>query len=88
MRRAWERLDVELDPPLAPREARTLSFDLTGMPAEVDFALQAPGNFRRRWDRYRRAKEAIALAMWFAVGAQATGTLTPILCAPLWMLLT
>ncbi|MEK6375248.1 MAG: ABC transporter permease [Acidobacteriota bacterium] len=59
MRRVWERLDVDLHPPLTPRQARTLSFDLQGLPAEIDFALQYPGNFRRRWDRYRNAKEAI-----------------------------
>lgn len=59
--RVWERLDVELDPPLAPRQSRTLSFDLEGLPAEIDFALQYPGNFRARWIRYRDARESIYL---------------------------
>jgi len=61
VQRTWQRLDLTLDPPLAPREARTLAFELEGMPGEVDFALQAPGNFRARWNRYRTAKEPIYL---------------------------
>ncbi|MEA2237883.1 MAG: hypothetical protein QOC81_2607 [Thermoanaerobaculia bacterium] len=60
-RRVWERLDVELDPPLAPHQSRTLSFDLAGLPGEIDFALQSPGNFRAQWTRYRTAKESIFL---------------------------
>ncbi|HEV7427766.1 MAG TPA: hypothetical protein VGQ46_15500 [Thermoanaerobaculia bacterium] len=59
MRRVWERLDVEIDPPLMPRQSRTLTFDLEGLPATIDFALQAPGNFRAQWNRYRTAKESI-----------------------------
>jgi ABC-type transport system involved in multi-copper enzyme maturation permease subunit len=54
--RVWERVDVELDPPLAPRQSRTLSFDVAGLPGEIDFALQRPGNFREQWNRYRTAK--------------------------------
>jgi ABC-type transport system involved in multi-copper enzyme maturation permease subunit len=59
VRRAWERLDVELDPPLAPHESRTLSFDLDGMPADIDFALQSPGSFAEQWNRYLHAPEVI-----------------------------
>ena len=59
--RAWERLDVELDPPLGPGERRALSFDLDGTPGDIDFALQPPGDFRARWNRYAHAKEAIYL---------------------------
>jgi hypothetical protein len=61
MRRVWERLDVELDPPLAPHQSRTLSFDLAGTPGEVRFELQSPGNFRSQWKRYRDAKQSIYL---------------------------
>ncbi len=59
MRRVWERLDVEIDPPLMPRQSRTLTFDLEGLPATIDFALQAPGSFRAQWNRYRTAKEPL-----------------------------
>jgi ABC-type transport system involved in multi-copper enzyme maturation permease subunit len=59
--RAWERFDVELDPPLAPRQSRILSFDVAGLPGVIDFALQSPGNFRARWKRYRTAKQPIFL---------------------------
>jgi len=58
-RRVWSRLDVELDPPLMPHESRTLSFDLEGMPAQITFALQSPGDFRAQWKRYLTAKESI-----------------------------
>lgn len=57
--RVWERFDVDVDPPLMPRQSRTLTFDLEGQPAEIDFALQSPGNFRVRWRRYLTAKESI-----------------------------
>ena len=57
--RVWERLDVELDPPLAPHQSRTLSFDVAGLPGKIDFNLQAPGNFREQWKRYRTAKQSI-----------------------------
>ena len=57
--RVWERLDVELDPPLAPHQSRTLSFDVVGLPSEIDFALQPPGNFREQWKRYRTARQSI-----------------------------
>jgi ABC-type transport system involved in multi-copper enzyme maturation permease subunit len=57
--RAWERFDVELDPPLGPRQSRILSFDVAGLPGVIDFALQSPGNFRARWKRYRTAKQPI-----------------------------
>jgi hypothetical protein len=60
-RRVWERFDVELERPLMPGQSRVLSFDLEGMPAQIDFALQPPGNFRERWKRYRTAQEAIFL---------------------------
>jgi ABC-type transport system involved in multi-copper enzyme maturation permease subunit len=60
-RRVWERLDVHLDPPLAPHQSRTLSFDLAGTPAEVRFELQSPGDFRSQWTRYRDAKQSIYL---------------------------
>lgn len=60
--RVWERLDVEVAPPLVPGEARTLSFELAGLPAEIDFALQPPGNFIERWTRYRTAKESIYMS--------------------------
>src|SRR5207247_8937732 len=57
LHRAWERLDLEIDPPLAPRERRTLSVDLAGTPAEIDFELQPPGNFASRWLRRRTPQQ-------------------------------
>jgi ABC-type transport system involved in multi-copper enzyme maturation permease subunit len=59
VRRAWQRVDLELDPPLAPGERRTLSFDVDGTPGEVDFELQPPGNFAARWNRRRHATQPI-----------------------------
>lgn len=57
--RVWERVDVELNPPLAPQQSRTLSFDVAGLPGRIDFALQSPGNFREQWNRYLHAKQSI-----------------------------
>jgi hypothetical protein len=62
MHRVWERLDIDLDPPLAPHQTQTLSFDLDGRPGEIDFALQSPGNFRARWNRYRLAEQSIFMS--------------------------
>jgi len=36
--RVWDRLTVELDPPLGPGESRTLRFRLAGRPAQTAFA--------------------------------------------------
>ncbi|HKH48719.1 MAG TPA: hypothetical protein VKM72_28980 [Thermoanaerobaculia bacterium] len=36
--RVWDRLTVELDPPLAPGASRTLRFRLAGRPAQIAFA--------------------------------------------------
>jgi hypothetical protein len=58
-RRVWERLDLDLDPPLMPGQSRTLSFDLEGVPAQITFALQPPGDFRAQWNRYLTAKQSI-----------------------------
>jgi hypothetical protein len=60
--RVWERLDIELDPPLAPHQSRTVSFDLAGTPGEARFELQSRGNFRSQWTRYRDAKQSIYLS--------------------------
>ena len=61
-RRVWERLDIDLDPPLAPHQSRSLSFDLAGTPGDVRFELQSRGNFRSQWTGHRDAKQSIYLA--------------------------
>ena len=60
--RVWERLDVDLDPPLLANQSRALTFDLAGLPGEIDFSLQYPGNFRGRWERYVHAKSSIYMS--------------------------
>jgi ABC-type transport system involved in multi-copper enzyme maturation permease subunit len=59
VRRAWERLDVDLDPPLAPGESRSLTFAIEGRPADIDFNLTQPGTFAQRWKRYVEASEPL-----------------------------
>lgn len=60
--RAWQRLGVELDPPLAAGESRTLTFDLDGTPGNVIFYMRFGRDFRSRWDIHSRAKTAVELA--------------------------
>ncbi|MCU1230248.1 MAG: family peptidase [Acidobacteria bacterium] len=55
--RTWDRIAVVLDPPLASHAARTLTFDVTGTPGEIDFTIYNP--FIQRYPRFRDAKDAI-----------------------------
>jgi hypothetical protein len=57
--RSWERLEIELDPPLAGRQSRTLSFVVDGVPAEVRFRLPTAADFRSGWRRFRGAHDLI-----------------------------
>lgn len=60
--RAWQRLGIELEPPLAAGESRTLAFDLAGTPGDVDFSLRFGHDFRSKWDTHARATTAVELA--------------------------
>lgn len=57
--RSWERLEIELEPPLAGRQSRTFSFAVDGVPADVRFALPGAGDFLSRWRLFRRAHDPI-----------------------------
>lgn len=56
--RAWDRLSVELDPPIPPGGRRTLRFRLTGRPGAPHFALPIWGiggrlSFAHAYERHR-----------------------------------
>ncbi len=60
--RIWERIGIELDPPIAPAARRTLTFDVEGKPDDIEFALRGGGSFRSLYNRYRLATQAIELS--------------------------
>ncbi|HEV2721001.1 MAG TPA: hypothetical protein VG323_13345 [Thermoanaerobaculia bacterium] len=61
--RLWQRIDAELEPPLAPKESRTLEIDAAGVPSTIDFALPGIGTgFAQHWHFYERAKRAVDLS--------------------------
>lgn len=62
LRRLWQRVGIEVDPPLAPGEERTLVFDLDGMPGEVVIPIPWRGDWRAKWHRYAAAKTSVELS--------------------------
>jgi hypothetical protein len=60
--RVWQRVGIDVDPPLAAGETRTFAFELEGRPGEVGFPLPWAGDFRAKWRRYRDAKTAVDLS--------------------------
>ena len=60
VRRAWDRLTIDLDPPIPPGGRRVLRFHLTGRPAEPEFGLPLwVGGERSSFAvLYRRHREA------------------------------
>ncbi len=60
--RAWQRVGIDVDPPLAGGETRTFDFELEGAPGEVHFSIPWSGDFRAKWRRYRDAREAVDLS--------------------------
>ena len=63
-RKAWQwgRVDLALDPPLAPTEVRTLTFDVSGTPGWIHFPFQRTGTFQTKYKLYQRAETTIDLA--------------------------
>jgi ABC-type transport system involved in multi-copper enzyme maturation permease subunit len=72
--RVWERVGIALDPPLAPRQSRTVTFVLRGAPGTFDFSLPYGETFGARWRRYTNAKTSLDLAdlSWSSVIRAAT----------------
>ncbi len=62
LQRRWQRIGVELDPPLAAGEARRLTFMLSGTPGEYEFSLIGSGSFAHRYRRFLRATGAADLS--------------------------
>jgi hypothetical protein len=59
VRRAWDRLTVDVEPPLPPGGSRTLRFRLAGRPGEPEFALPLWGevpSFKTIYERHRNAR--------------------------------
>jgi ABC-type transport system involved in multi-copper enzyme maturation permease subunit len=62
LERAWDRVGVRLDPPLAPRESRSIEFALRGTPGSYQFNLRFAPTFAQSWERYVNAKQSIELS--------------------------
>ena len=60
--RAWNRVGVTLDKPLAPGAARTIAFEVSGTPDAIDFAFTGRGEFKQLYNRYLRATTALELS--------------------------
>ncbi|HJQ40353.1 MAG TPA: ABC transporter permease [Thermoanaerobaculia bacterium] len=57
--RAWERVGITIDPPLARSESRTFAFTLRGTPADVRFPFG--GNFHSSFLRHFHGRDAVDL---------------------------
>lgn len=55
----WNRMTVALEPALAANASRTIDFDISGTPGDIDFPIYNP--FISRYPRFRDAKTAIDL---------------------------
>jgi hypothetical protein len=62
VQQVWDRLGVEVTPPLAPRESRRLTFTTAGAPNDVQFALPGGTGFSARYRRYLQADTSIELS--------------------------
>jgi ABC-type transport system involved in multi-copper enzyme maturation permease subunit len=60
--RIWERIGIELVPPIDPGATRTLTFEIDGKPDGIEFALRGNGPFRDLYRRYLRATQAVELS--------------------------
>jgi len=60
--RAWERVGIDLNRPIAPRAACSVTIDLTGTPDAIAFNLSGRGRFGDRYRTWQRGKEAIELS--------------------------
>ena len=59
--RKWERVGVAIEPPLAPRETRTITFALRGTPAAVTYRFGRGRTYQEMYRIYRKAKTTIDL---------------------------
>lgn len=60
--RVWERLTIDVEPPLARGENRTLTFELRGAPSDMLFALPGARSFAASWRRYQQGTTSLDLA--------------------------
>jgi ABC-type transport system involved in multi-copper enzyme maturation permease subunit len=60
--RHWQRLGIELEPPLAAGETRVITFDLDGCPGDVRISIPWSGTFASKWRRYVHATKSVDLS--------------------------
>ena len=60
--RAWERVGVDLDKPIAPRATCAITFTLTGTPDAVVFNLGGRGRFGDRFRQWQAGTKSIELS--------------------------
>lgn len=59
--RKWQRVGIDLQPPLAAGESRTIALALDGTPGNVVIPIPWAGGWRTKWRRYTTATESIEL---------------------------
>ncbi len=57
----WKRVEMDLQPPLAPGADRRLPFAISGTPGDFEFALHGFGSFRDKYRKYWRATNSFDL---------------------------
>ena len=60
--RHWDRISINLNPPIASGETRTIVLEMKGTPDSIDFSLIGGGSFHDRYNRYRRATTTVELS--------------------------
>lgn len=60
--RAWDRVAVTPEPPIAPGEVRTIAFDVAGTPGIVRLRLRGGITFIKQFERHRDARDASELS--------------------------
>jgi hypothetical protein len=61
MQRLWQRIGVDVEPPLAAGESRTVVFDVDGAPGSVSIAIPWGGGWRVKWRHYVTATKSFEL---------------------------
>jgi hypothetical protein len=60
--RVWQRVGIDIEPPLASGQSRTLVFELDGTPGDVLIPIPWSGGWRGKWRRFVAAKDSFDLS--------------------------
>jgi hypothetical protein len=59
--RVWQRVGIEIEPPLVTGQSRTLTFELEGTPGDALIPIPWGGGWRGKWGRFAAAKDSFDL---------------------------